>query len=99
MKLTASPLRASTEQLQGLPPALVITSEFDPLRDQGEAYAQKLAQAGVRVTSVRYLGTIHGFAVLNTLAESAPTKAAVAQVTDALRRAFASRGEKGIAAS
>ena len=96
---TASPLRAPAAQLEGLPPALVITSEFDPLRDQGEAYAQKLAAAGVRVTCVRYLGTVHGFPVLNILSESAPTQAAVAQTNAALRRAFATHNEKGIAAN
>jgi acetyl esterase len=99
IKPTASPLRASIEQLQGLPPALVITSEFDPLRDQGEAYAQKLSEAGVRVAGVRYLGTIHGFPVLNAMSEAPATQAVIAQTNEALRRAFTIRSEKGIAAS
>ncbi|MDX2522629.1 alpha/beta hydrolase, partial [Streptomyces stelliscabiei] len=66
-EITASPLRATTEQLTGLPPALVITGEADVLRDEGEAYANKLREAGVPVTAVRYQGVIHDFVMLNAL--------------------------------
>lgn len=81
-----SPLRATLDQLKGLPPALVITAENDPLRDEGEAYARKLKEAGVEVDAVRYNGTIHDFVLLNALRHEASTEAAIAQVNDGLRR-------------
>jgi acetyl esterase len=59
------------------------------LRDEGEAYAHKLLEAGVPVTAVRYLGAIHDFVLLNPIAQSLPTRAALAQATAALRAAFA----------
>jgi len=81
-----SPLRASAEKLKGLPPALVITAENDPLRDEGEAYARKLKEAGVKVDAVRYNGTIHDFVLLNALRHVPSTEAAINQVTDGLRQ-------------
>ena len=65
----ASPLQATVEQLQGLPPALIQVAESDILRDGGEAYGRKLDEAGVPVTTVRYNGMIHDFGLLNGLAE------------------------------
>ncbi|MET9502933.1 alpha/beta hydrolase [Streptomyces sp. NPDC006622] len=87
-RITASPLRATTEQLAGLPPALIITGEADVLRDEGEAYANKLRQAGVPVTAVRYQGIIHDFVMLNALRETHAAEAAIAQATTVLRTAL-----------
>ncbi|MFJ9846005.1 alpha/beta hydrolase [Kitasatospora sp. NPDC101155] len=87
-EITASPLRATTEQLAGLPPALVITAEADVLRDEGEAYAAKLRQAGVPVTAVRYQGIIHDFVMLNALHDTHAAKAAIAQAVGVLRTAL-----------
>ncbi|WP_055590720.1 alpha/beta hydrolase [Peterkaempfera griseoplana] len=66
----ASPLRASSEQLRGLPTTLVITDEADVLRDEGEAYAARLRQAGVNVTAVRVLGMVHDFLMLDSLRDT-----------------------------
>lgn len=85
---TASPLRASLDELSGLPPALVITGEADVLRDEGEAYAAKLRQAGVPVTAVRYQGIVHDFVMLNTLRETHAADAAIKQAIAVLRAAF-----------
>jgi len=83
---TAAPLNASLDQLAGLPEALVITDENDVLRDEGEAYARKLSNAGVRVTSVRFNGTIHDFVMLNALADTPATRGAIAQAINALKQ-------------
>ncbi|MFF3875833.1 alpha/beta hydrolase [Streptomyces sp. NPDC001978] len=87
-QITASPLRATTEQLTGLPPALVITGEADVLRDEGEAYANKLREAGVAVTSVRYQGIIHDFVMLDALRETHAAEAAINQAVATLRAAL-----------
>jgi acetyl esterase len=85
---TASPLNATLEQLKGLPDALIIVDENDVLRDEGEAYARKLSEAGVRVTSSRYNGTIHDFVMLNPLANTPAVRAAIQQGIDALKAAL-----------
>ena len=74
--ITASPLRAALDDLSGLPPAMVIVGEADPLRDEGEAYAAKLRAAGVPVTAVRYQGIIHDFVMVNAMRDTHAAKAA-----------------------
>jgi acetyl esterase len=76
---TASPLHATLDELQGLPQAMVIVGEADPLRDEGEAYAAKLRQAGVPVTAARYQGIIHDFVMVDALRETHAAQAATAQ--------------------
>ncbi|MGK6325212.1 alpha/beta hydrolase [Sphingomonas sp. DT-51] len=80
-----APLRAGAEKLKGLPPALVVTAQSDPLRDEGEEYARKLMAAGVDVTAVRYDGTIHDFVALNALRNVPSTVAALDQISAGIR--------------
>lgn len=83
---TVCPLQASKEQLSGLPPALIINGENDVLCDEGEAYALKLLEAGVRVTAVRYHGTIHDFVMLNAITNDPAPRGAIEQASHMLKQ-------------
>ncbi|KPB74583.1 alpha/beta hydrolase [Pseudomonas cannabina] len=84
-EIYASPLRATTEQLKGLPPALVQTASADVLRDEGEAYARKLDQAGVPATAVRYNGMIHDYGLLNVVSQVPAVRSAILQASQELK--------------
>ncbi|MCQ6957704.1 alpha/beta hydrolase [Mucilaginibacter aquariorum] len=85
-EIYASPLQASVEQLNGLPPALIQVAENDILRDEGEAYGRKLLEAGVFATTIRYNGVIHDFGLLNGLAEIPQTRALFVQAAAELKK-------------
>lgn len=85
-EITASPLRATSEELTDLPPALILTGEADVLRDEGEAYARKLRDAGVAVTQVRFQGMIHDFVMVNSLDQTNATRAAMLLATQWLQQ-------------
>jgi acetyl esterase len=85
---TASPLRATRQQLASLPPALVVTAEADVLRDEGEAFASRLREADVPATAVRFQGTIHDFVMLNALSGTPAARAALILATGVLRQAL-----------
>lgn len=85
-EIYASPLRATTDQLKGLPPALIQTADADVLRDEGEAYGRKLDQAGVPVTAVRYNGMIHDYGLLNVVSQVPAVRSALLQASDELKQ-------------
>ena len=87
-EIYASPLKASLEQLKGLPPALVQTAENDVLRDEGEAYARKMNEAGVPVSLVRYQGMIHDYGLLNPLANVPEVQSALLSAAAELKKAL-----------
>jgi acetyl esterase/lipase len=88
-EIYASPLQSTLDRLKGLPPALVQVAENDVLRDEGEAYARKLDEAGVPVTLTRYGGLIHDYGLLNPIAGVPAVKTALLQAAASIRKALA----------
>jgi acetyl esterase len=82
----ASPLGASLERLKGLAPAVIQTAEMDVLRDEGEAYARKLDQAGIEVTSTRYNGLIHDYGLLNPISQVPGVRSALLHASTELKK-------------
>ncbi|QDU92677.1 alpha/beta hydrolase [Lignipirellula cremea] len=87
--LYASPLRATHAQMRNLPPAVIQTAELDVLRDEGEAYARKLDEAGVEVVALRVNGMIHDYGLLNPLAELPAVQSALRQAAHEIKRRLA----------
>ena len=87
-EIYASPLQATPEQLKGLPPALIQTAENDVLRDEGEAYARKLDEAGTPVTLTRYAGLIHDYGLLNPISGVPAVKVALLEAAAVIRKAL-----------
>ncbi len=84
-EITASPLRASLDELRDLPPAMILTGEADVLRDEGEAYARKLRAAGIPITQARFQGIIHDFVMVNAMDQTKAARAAMALSTQWLK--------------
>jgi acetyl esterase/lipase len=85
-EIYASPLQASIEELKGLPVTLVQTAENDVLRDEGEAYARKLNEAGVPVTLTRYAGLIHDYGLLNPISDVPAVQVAITQAAAVIKK-------------
>ena len=88
-EMTVAPLQADLDTLSLMPPTTILTAEADCLRDEGEAYASRLREAGVPVLSIRYQGVINAFVLLNTLRATRAANSAVVQAVASLKEAFA----------